>query len=98
MLPCAKPSIVTVAVFSIVWQYNDNFYARLFGVNSDYQLGVKLAGLGGMLDSLDKIVNPEFQELYINAGVVMMIIPILIIYIILQKSFIEGVERSGIVG
>ncbi|MBP3451714.1 MAG: carbohydrate ABC transporter permease [Agathobacter sp.] len=98
MLPCAKPSIVTVAVFSIVWQYNDNFYASLFGVNSDYQLGVKLAGLGGMLDSLDKIVNPEFQELYINAGVVMMIIPILIIYIILQKSFIEGVERSGIVG
>jgi multiple sugar transport system permease protein len=47
---------------------------------------------------LDKIVNPEFQELYINAGVVMMVIPILIIYIILQKSFIEGVERSGIVG
>ena len=49
MLPCAKPSIVTVAVFSIVWQYNDNFYASLFGVNADYQLGVKLAGLGGMI-------------------------------------------------
>jgi multiple sugar transport system permease protein len=54
--------------------------------------------LGLTLDSLDKIVNPEFQELYVSAGVVMMIIPILIIYIILQKSFIEGVERSGIVG
>lgn len=98
MLPSAKPAIITVAVFSMVWQYNDSFYASLFGVNSDYQLGVKLSTLGLTLDSLDKIVNPEFQELYINAGVVMMIIPILIIYIILQKSFIEGVERSGIVG
>ena len=98
MLPCAKPAIVTVAVFSIVWQYNDSFYASLFGVKSDYQLGVKLSSLGLTLDSLDKIVNPEFQELYVSAGVVMMIIPILIIYIILQKSFIEGVERSGIVG
>jgi multiple sugar transport system permease protein len=98
MLPSAKPAIITVAVFSIVWQYNDSFYASLFGVSTDYQLGVRLGGLGGALDSLDKIVNPEFQELYINAGVVMMVIPILIIYIILQKSFIEGVERSGIVG
>jgi multiple sugar transport system permease protein len=98
MLPCAKPAIITVAVFSLVWQYNDSFYASLFGVSSDYQLGVKLSSLGGTLDSLDKIVNPEFQELYLSAGVVMMIIPILIIYIILQKSFIEGVERSGIVG
>ena len=98
MLPSAKPAIITVAVFSIVWQYNDSFYASLFGVSTDYQLGVRLGGLGGALDSLDKIVNPEFQELYINAGVVMMVIPVLIIYIILQKSFIEGVERSGIVG
>ena len=98
MLPNAKPSIITVAVFSIVWQYNDSFYSGLFGLSTDYQLGIKLQGLGRALDSLDKIVNPEFQELYINAGVVMMIIPILIIYIILQKSFIEGVERSGIVG
>ena len=98
MLPSAKPAIVTVAVFSIVWQYNDSFYANLFGVSSDYQLGVKLSALRLTLDSLDKIVNPEFQELYLSAGVVMMVIPILIIYIILQKSFIEGVERSGIVG
>lgn len=98
MLPCAKPAIITVAVFSLVWQYNDSFYASLFGVKSEYQLGVKLSTLGLTLDSLDKIVNPEFQELYVSAGVVMMIVPILIIYIILQKSFIEGVERSGIVG
>jgi len=98
MLPSAKPAIITVAVFSIVWQYNDSFYASLFGVSSEYQLGVKLSTLGLTLDSLDKIVNPEFQQLYLNAGVVMMVIPILIIYIILQKSFIEGVERSGIVG
>ena len=32
------------------------------------------------------------------AGIIMMILPILLIYILLQKSFIEGVERSGIVG
>lgn len=98
MLPCAKPSIITVAVFSLVWQYNDSFYTGLFGVKAKYQLGVMLSSLTGTLSSLDKIVNPEFQEMYLNAGIIMMILPILFIYIILQKSFIEGVERSGIVG
>lgn len=98
MLPCAKPSIVTVAVFSLVWQYNDSFYTGLFGVKSEYQIGVMLSSLTGTLASLDKIVNPEFQELYLNAGIILMVLPILLIYIVLQKSFIEGVERSGIVG
>ena len=98
MLPCAKPSIITVAVFSLVWQYNDSFYAGLFGVKAKYQLGVMLSSLTGTLSSVDKIVNPEFQEMYLNAGIILMILPILLIYIVLQKSFIEGVERSGIVG
>ncbi len=98
MLPCAKPSIITVAVFSLVWQYNDSFYTGLFGVKSKYQLGVMLSSLTGTLDSIDKIVNPEFQEMYLNAGIILMVLPILLAYIVLQKSFIEGVERSGIVG
>ncbi len=98
MLPCAKPAIVTVAVFSLVWQYNDSFYTSLFGVKAKYQLGVMLSSLTGTLNSLDNIVNPEFQEMYLNAGIILMVLPILLVYIILQKSFIEGVERSGIVG
>lgn len=98
MLPCAKPSIVTVAVFSLVWQYNDSFYTGLFGIKAEYQMGIMLSTLPGTLNSVDKIVNPEFQEMYLNAGIILMILPILLIYIVLQKSFIEGVERSGIVG
>lgn len=98
MLPCAKPAIITVAVFSLVWQYNDSFYTGLFGVKAEYQLGVMLSTLPGTLNSLDKIGSPEFQQMYLNAGILLMILPILLIYIVLQKSFIEGVERSGIVG
>ena len=30
--------------------------------------------------------------------VVLMMVPIVLIYVFLQKYFIEGVERSGIVG
>lgn len=98
MLPNAVPSIITVTVFSLVWQYNDSFYSGLFGVKSDYLISVKLDSLTGTIESLDKIINPEIQQTYLNAGIVLMVVPIVIIYILLQRKFIEGVERSGIVG
>ena len=98
MLPNAVPSLITVTVFSLVWQYNDSFYSGLFGIKSDYLLSVKLASMTGTINSLDQIVNPEIQQAYLDAGIVLMVIPIVIIYIILQRRFIEGVERSGIVG
>jgi multiple sugar transport system permease protein len=33
-----------------------------------------------------------------GAGIILVLLPVTIIYIVLQKYFIEGVERSGIVG
>lgn len=98
MLPNAKPAIITVAVFSLVWQYNDSFYGGLFGVGTDYQLAQKISTIDGTIQFIDKVLNPELQAVYVKAGVVLMVVPILLIYILLQKQFIEGVERSGIVG
>jgi multiple sugar transport system permease protein len=34
MVPNALPAIVTVTIFSLVWQYNDAFYGRLFNVRA----------------------------------------------------------------
>ena len=39
-----------------------------------------------------------FRRLYVDAGVVLTILPLLILYLLLQRRFIEGVERSGILG
>ena len=47
---------------------------------------------------MDKILDTSIQELYLDAGIILVMLPIVIIYIALQKYFIEGVERSGIVG
>jgi ABC-type maltose transport system permease subunit len=51
-----------------------------------------------VIANVDKILDTKIQELYLDAGVIMVVLPILIIYLVLQKYFIEGVERSGIVG
>jgi multiple sugar transport system permease protein len=98
MVPNAVPAIVTVTIFSLVWQYNDAFYGRLFNVSENILLSRKLATLQQTIANIDMIRDPSISTLYVYAGVVFMILPLLIMYIALQKYFIEGVERSGIVG
>lgn len=98
MLVNAIPSVITVAVFSMVWQYNDTFYAKLFLISENIVISKKISTLQATIANVDKILDTSIQELYLDAGIVLVMLPIVIIYIALQKYFIEGVERSGIVG
>ena len=98
MLINAMPAVITVAVFSIVWQFNDTFYAKLFLISEDVVISKKISSLQAVIANVDKILDTTIQELYLDAGIVLIILPILIIYLVLQKYCLEGVERSGIVG
>ncbi len=98
MLANATPSVITVAVFSLVWQFNDTFYAKLFLISEETVISKKISTLQATIANNDKILDVTIQELYLDAGIILVILPVLIIYLLLQKYFIEGVERSGIVG
>jgi len=98
MMPNASAAIVTVTIFSVVWQYNDNFYGRLFNVSDNILLSRRLGSLQATIANLNQIGDPAISTLYVYAGVVLMILPLLLIYIFMQKYLIEGIERSGIVG
>jgi len=98
MLPNATPAIITVTIFSVVWQYNDNFYGRLFNVSDSILLSRRISTLQATIANVDAVRDPAISTLYVYAGVVLMILPLLLIYVFLQKYLIEGIERSGIVG
>ncbi len=98
MLVNAIPSVITVAIFSMVWQYNDTFYSKLFLIDQKIVISKRIASLQATISNLDKVLDPTISQLYVYAGIVLVILPILIVYVALQKYFIEGVERSGIVG
>ncbi len=98
MLVNAVPSVITVAIFSMVWQYNDTFYSKLFLINADTVISKKITSLQATISNVDKVLDPTISQLYVYAGILLVILPIIIIYVALQKYFIEGVERSGIVG
>ncbi len=96
MLINAVPSVITVAVFSMVWQYNDLFYTKLFGISE--MVSMRISALTNEVANIFTVNSPALQQLYLYAGIVMIMLPVIIVYCVLQRYFIEGVERSGIVG
>ncbi len=98
MLVNAMPSVITVSIFSLVWQYNDSFYARMFTISANILLSKKIGSLSDTVANSYQINDPTILQLYTYAGIILLVIPVLLIYVLLQRKFIEGVERSGIVG
>jgi multiple sugar transport system permease protein len=98
MLVNAIPAVITVTVFSMVWQYNDMFYSGLFSMPIAHNITLRLSTVGANISFLDNVKDPMIAQLYVYSGVIIVLLPILIIYLMLQKYFMEGVERSGIVG
>jgi multiple sugar transport system permease protein len=97
MIPNAVPAIITVFLFAFVWHYNDTFYSALL-ITGNRFMSTMLGALPGTFNVLTEYNNPLVTQLVVFAGVLLAIAPILIIYLILQRYFIEGLERSGIVG
>ncbi|MCD8095820.1 MAG: carbohydrate ABC transporter permease [Ruminococcus sp.] len=100
MVPNAKTSFLTVFLFSIVWYWNDYYVsASFFTQNNTVAL---------MLKNLDSTLQQELFDgesvsarqmiVWLESGCLLSITPLLIMYIFLQRYFIEGVERSGLTG
>ncbi len=99
VLPNAAPAMVTVFLFSFVWQWNDEYFVSLFLENVNVlpialnALAPRVAQLVGPTSQLD----PYYASLLNNTGSILLIAPLLLIYAVAQRYFIESVERSGLV-
>ena len=113
MLPNARGAIITVALFAFVWQWNDSYYASLFVKLEQYpllttKLQTIMYGLQSVLSNLDKnywaligddiTKNPLFTSMILNTAGIMIMAPLIIGYCFFQRLFVEGIERTGIVG
>lgn len=100
MLPNAKPGLVTVGLISFVWQWNDTFYANLLAPDLPL-LSSAVTSLGSRLNlAMGDWAKVDFLYLSLvtNAGILLLMLPLIGLYILAQKWFVEGVERTGIVG
>ena len=111
MLPNARGALITVGLFSFVWQWNDTFFTKLFQINSpDFPILTQrllntVDNIRGLSNSVLTTMisqtvadNPELLTVLTSTAALLVMLPILIIYIFVQKHFVEGIERTGIVG
>lgn len=92
ILPGAVTNIVTIFLFSVVWQWNDTVYTPVFYTEKNViTTMIKMLPTG-------TISMSSVNSLITNAGIVLIILPMLILYAFLQNYFVKGIERSGLVG
>lgn len=98
MMPNARPAIVTVFMLSLVWNWNDAF-TQTFLSTSRVTVAVFLTQIRGMLQSaVGNIEDPTYLYILIQAGALLCIFPLLLIFLFGQRVFTESLERTGIVG
>lgn len=97
ILPSATPVLVTIFIFSIVWYWNDYLYSSMF-MPSQKTLSVALNGLGDLLRSELNSYDPYLLITTMQAGCLLVVTPILIVYLFMQRFFTESIEKTGIVG
>lgn len=92
MFPIAKPSIITIILFNFLAFWNEYILAMTLMTKDKY----KTLPVGLMnLNSAQKAAA-NYGQLY--AGLVMVMLPTLILYILVQKKLTEGMSLGGLKG
>ncbi|WHY95079.1 carbohydrate ABC transporter permease [Neobacillus cucumis] len=87
MLPLAKPGLITLGIFTTLWSWNELMWPMIVNSSSESMtLSVGLSSLQGQY-----LTNYPI----LMAGSFLAILPMLILFIFLQKQFIEGIAVTG---
>jgi multiple sugar transport system permease protein len=99
MIPLAKPAILVVFLFSFVWHWNETFVTGMMLGGQDLPLSLSLFNLNKVLSGLypDAEAGFDLNETIRMAASFLIIMPPLLVYMLAQRWFVEGVERTGLV-
>jgi multiple sugar transport system permease protein len=101
-IPAAIPSFIISLIFSVVWYWNETYLTVIFLEGGIQSLPMQLTKFvqayenlypPGMVNIFDRI-----NEAVKLSGTFLNILPLLLMYFVLQKWFVESIERTGITG
>jgi ABC-type sugar transport system, permease component len=87
MLPLVRSGMVALGIFTALFAFKDLMWPMIVNTNSN------AATLSSALAKIQGAYSVDYPELM--AASVLAIVPMLILYVIFQKQFIEGVATSG---
>ena len=99
-LPMGKSTSILTILFSVIWYWNETEQSELLFGSTITTLPIQLENFAERYTALYGN-NDTFQRLNESvslAGTFLSIIPMLILYVIFQRQFVESIERSGITG
>mgnify|MGYP000864952011 FL=1 len=101
-LPMAVPAIVVCFLFSFIWTWNNTTQVAQYSMGAVTTLPMHLEQF---VDKFNKLYSSAqvstggaLNEAIRLAGTLLTILPLIILYLILQKQFVESIERTGITG
>ena len=97
ILPMSVPMMITVFLFAFCWQWTDTFYTGMI-FTSAKEAPLMLSQIINIPKSLDtEYAGKNLYETAIrNTCGIMIIAPLVVVYIFLQRYLVEGIERSGL--
>ena len=93
VIPSSGVVFLTVSIFAIIWHWNEYYQSVIYFTN-DFPLSVMLSGIR----SQQGRARDAFAAPPVSAACLIFIAPVLIMYLFLQKKFIQSIDRVGIVG
>ncbi len=90
VVPLCKPSLSTVAIFSFLWSYNDLFVQNIM-IRDNTKFPVST-----LLQQISSLYGTDFGLM--AASVAIIIIPVVVVYIFLQKNIVKGLTAGAIKG
>jgi len=98
ILPLSFQMMTTIFMFSFSWQWTDTFYTSPpFFTTSGVTLLTDIVKVPSSL-KIDFAASTLWESAIQNTCGLLVILPLFIIFMFAQRAFVEGIERSGIVG
>jgi ABC-type glycerol-3-phosphate transport system permease component len=90
ILPLSKPVVATVVIFSFLERYNDLLGPAMYlTTERKFTLSMGLYALSGTYGNYWP---------YVMAASVLMTVPIIVLFVIFQRQFIQGIQMTGLTG
>ena len=105
MVPIAKPIMTIIIILSFAWQWTDVFYTTWY-FSSANLLARRLDTLADVIAVYDAraeglligALDINYMTQINGAGSIVVLAPLVVFYLFVQRQFIESVDRAGIVG
>lgn len=97
-VPLAAPAYLSAFLFSFVWYWNETYMSSLFLGTELYTLQLKLLNFQSQFNLATGLTQTMTNEAIRYAATILIILPVLLVYAVMQKGFVEGIDRTGVTG